>query len=120
MPAPSVVANSQRALRLLHRRLARYFHQVPNKRCESGSDSAIRSGCHWTPVTQFESPVHSTASITPSGRRGSNPQVASGIEDRLMVGAIDANFVRAGQFPKPRTAFNFCGMEGFRSAFIAV
>src|ERR1700733_9365222 len=96
----SAVANFQRALRLLHRRFARYFHQ----RAKQTLRERIRFGHSLRMPLDASDPVrvarpfdgfdHSVRSP------GGNPEVASGIEDRLMVGAIDANFVSAGQFPK--------------------
>jgi hypothetical protein len=45
---------------------------------------------------------------------------SAGIEDRLMMGAIDPNFVRARQFPQTRAGFNSCSMKRLWSAFVAV
>src|ERR1700746_1965465 len=89
----SAVANSQRALRLLHRRFARYFHQRAKQtlrepilfghslRMPLDASDPIRVS---HPFDGFDHSVWSP---------GGNSQVASRIEDRLGGGAIYAPLV---------------------------
>ena len=49
-------------------RVAAAVTKSRNSACAKGSVSAMRSGCHCTPMTRFASLAHSTASTTPSGR----------------------------------------------------
>ena len=116
----SAIANSQRALRVFYRRFARYFHQCAKQTLRE----RIRFGHSLRMPLDASDPVRVARPFDGLDHSvwspGDNSQVASWIEDRLVVGAIDAHFVRACQFPEARTGFNFCGMEGFRSAFIAV
>ncbi len=80
----------------------------------------MRSGCHCTPITQFESLVHSTASITPSGARPAIRRFRPSSLTRLVVGAIDESFIRTGQLRELRSRLNPRGMKGLWRVLLAV